>query len=255
GGMVIPRIGMEVVVEFLEGDPDKPLVTGCVYNAKQTVPYKLPDHKTRSTFRTDTHQGSGFNELRFEDERDREEVFLHAQRDWNSKIERNASLRVNRNAVTSVGHDQATEVGNTLRQMVGGDMHLGVGPGKLGTITPSGADEDTQGIGEVAEALGDVGTRPGSGNLVISVEDTKSQMIRMDHTESVGGDKSTEVRGNYLLDAGKKIEITAGDSITLKVGASLVTMEDNGTITVNGRRMTVNMDRLIDLIADLVKIN
>ncbi len=255
GGMVIPRVGMEVVVEFLDGDPDQPLVTGCVYNGRNQVPYDLPANKTRSTFRTDTHKGEGFNELRFEDEAGKEEVFLHGQRDWNTKIERNASERVNRNVVLSVGHDQATEIGNTLRQMVGGDMHLGVGPGKLGTITPSGAEENTQGIGYVAEALGDVGTRPGSGNLVISVEDTKTQMIAEDHKEAVGHNKSTDVTGSYYLDAGKKIEITAGDSITLKVGASLVTMESNGTITANGRRLTVTMDQLIELIADLVKIN
>ncbi|MEM1163226.1 MAG: type VI secretion system tip protein TssI/VgrG, partial [Pseudomonadota bacterium] len=78
GGMVIPRIGMEVLVEFLDGDPDKPLVTGCVYNGRNDVPYELPEHKTRSTFKTDTHEGSGFNELRFEDKRDAEEIFVHA---------------------------------------------------------------------------------------------------------------------------------------------------------------------------------
>src|SRR5690606_2671373 len=104
GGMVIPRIGMEVVVEFLEGDPDKPIVTGCVYNGKNDTPYPLPASKTISTFKSNTHQGSGYNELRFEDEKGREEVFIHAQRDMNSKIERNATTRVNRNAVTSIGH-------------------------------------------------------------------------------------------------------------------------------------------------------
>ena len=65
GGMVIPRIGMEVIVEHLRGDPDKPIVTGCVYNGKNTPPYELPKHKTRSTFKTNTHKGKGFNELRF----------------------------------------------------------------------------------------------------------------------------------------------------------------------------------------------
>lgn len=134
-------------------------------------------------------------------------------------------------------------------------MHIGVGPGKRGSITPSGADEDTQGIGFVAEALGDVGSNPGIGNRVIAAEATKNQMIEVDHTESVGRDKSTDVRGSYFLDAGKRIEITAGDSITLKVSASLFTMEDNGTVTINGKRLTVTMDRLIEMIADLVKIN
>jgi type VI secretion system secreted protein VgrG len=86
GGMVIPRIGMEVIVEFLEGDPDKPLVTGCVYNGKNGVPYGLPGNKTKSGFRTNTHQGSGFNELSFEDQAGREEISVHAQKDLNRVI-------------------------------------------------------------------------------------------------------------------------------------------------------------------------
>jgi len=259
GGMVIPRIGMEVVVEFLEGDPDKPIVTGCVYNGKNKVPYELPKHKTRSTFRTNTHDGKGtgrgFNELRFEDEKGREEVFIHAQRDMNSKIERNATTRVNRNAVTSIGHDQSCEVGNTLRQMIGGDMHLGVGPGRIGSISPAGAAGNTQGIGPLAEAMGDVGRDPGIGNLILAVEATKTQMIEGDHNETVGRNKMTDVRGNYTLDAGRRIEITAGDSITIKVGASLVTLDDSGNITVNGARMAVTMDKLFEAMSDLIKLN
>ncbi|QFQ88797.1 type VI secretion system tip protein VgrG [Paracoccus kondratievae] len=259
GGMVIPRIGMEVVVEFLEGDPDKPIVTGNVFNGKNDVPYELPKHKTRSTFRTNTHDGKGtgrgFNELRFEDEKGREEVFIHAQRDMNSKIERNATTRVNRNAVTSIGHDQSCEVGNTLRQMIGGDMHLGVGPGRIGSISPAGAAGNTQGIGPLAEAMGDVGRDPGIGNLILAVEATKTQMIEGDHNETVGRNKMTDVRGNYTLDAGRRIEITAGDSITIKVGASLVTLDDSGNITVNGARMAVTMDKLFEAMSDLIKLN
>ncbi|MFD2441213.1 hypothetical protein ACFSS8_15990 [Paracoccus kondratievae] len=250
---------MEVVVEFLEGDPDKPIVTGNVFNGKNDVPYELPKHKTRSTFRTNTHDGKGtgrgFNELRFEDEKGREEVFIHAQRDMNSKIERNATTRVNRNAVTSIGHDQSCEVGNTLRQMIGGDMHLGVGPGRIGSISPAGAAGNTQGIGPLAEAMGDVGRDPGIGNLILAVEATKTQMIEGDHNETVGRNKMTDVRGNYTLDAGRRIEITAGDSITIKVGASLVTLDDSGNITVNGARMAVTMDKLFEAMSDLIKLN
>ncbi|MFC3569144.1 type VI secretion system Vgr family protein, partial [Paracoccus simplex] len=255
GGMVIPRIGMEVVVEFLEGDPDKPIVTGCVYNGRNQVPYPLPANKTVSTFKSDTHQGDGYNELRFEDEKGEEEVFIHAQRDMNSKVERNASARINRNSVTSIGHDQSCEVGNTLRQMIGGDMHLGVGPGRIGSVAPASAANNTQGIGPLAEAMGDVGSDPGIGNLILAVEATKTQMIEVDHNETVGRDKMTDVRGNYTLDVGRRIEITAGDSITIKVGASLVTLDDSGNITVNGSRMAVTMNQVFEAMSDLIKLN
>lgn len=96
--MVIPRIGMEVVVEFLEGDPDKPLVTGNVFNGRNGTPYELPKHKTRSTFRTNSYNGKrsarGFNELRFEDQEGEEEIRIHAQKDLNAIIKNHAAQLV-----------------------------------------------------------------------------------------------------------------------------------------------------------------
>ncbi|SCX19065.1 type VI secretion system Vgr family protein [Agrobacterium sp. DSM 25558] len=103
GGQIIPRIGMEVMVAFVDGDPDRPLVTGVVPNARQTVPYELPANKTKSTFRTQTHKGQGFNELSFEDDNGLEEIFLHAQRDLTVKVLNHATERVDANKVTSVG--------------------------------------------------------------------------------------------------------------------------------------------------------
>ncbi len=87
GGQVIPRIGMEVMIAYVDGDPDRPLVTGVVPNAMQKVPYDLPANKTKSTFRTNTHKGRGFNELSFEDENGLEEIYIHSQKDRNEKQE------------------------------------------------------------------------------------------------------------------------------------------------------------------------
>ncbi|MCH4565656.1 type VI secretion system tip protein VgrG, partial [Halomonas sp. EGI 63088] len=81
GSIAIPRIGHEVIVSFLEGDPDQPLITGRTYHAVNTPPYPLPEHKTRTVLRTQSHQGDGFNELRFEDQAEREQIWLHAQKD------------------------------------------------------------------------------------------------------------------------------------------------------------------------------
>ncbi|GAB1584249.1 hypothetical protein PPNSA23_41920 [Phyllobacterium phragmitis] len=97
GGQIIPRVGMEVMVAFVDGDPDRPLVTGVVPNADNGVPYELPANKTKSVFRTSTHKGSGFNELSFEDEGGQEEIFIHAQRD---KLE-----MVNNRSYEIVGND------------------------------------------------------------------------------------------------------------------------------------------------------
>ncbi|WP_278369735.1 bacteriophage T4 gp5 trimerisation domain-containing protein, partial [Vreelandella titanicae] len=81
GSMAIPRIGHEVIVSFLEGDPDQPLVTGRTYHAVNTPPYPLPANKTRTVIRTQSHKSEGFNELRFEDATGEEQIWLHAQKD------------------------------------------------------------------------------------------------------------------------------------------------------------------------------
>jgi type VI secretion system secreted protein VgrG len=255
GGMVIPRIGMEVVVEFLEGDPDKPLVTGCVYNGKNDVPYPLPENKTRSTFKTDTHKGTGFNELRFEDEQGEEEIFIHGQKDRNTKIENNQSERVNVNKVESIGHDKASEIGNNLLQVVDGNLSLRVGPGNRGTVTPSGATALPEGLPTVAESYGKVGTGAGDGDLLMSIERHKTQSIGDNHDETVGINKTTTVGKDYMVKAGSKVEIIAGDMITLKCGQSLITLADNGTININGKTLNVTLDKLIKMLADQVKIN
>ena len=95
GGVAIPRVGMEVLVGFLEGDPDQPLVTGCLYHSENRVPYELPQNKTRSVFKTDSYPGGGgFNELRIEDRKGQEQIFVHAQRDWDENIEHDQKIRV-----------------------------------------------------------------------------------------------------------------------------------------------------------------
>ena len=95
GGITIPRVGMEVLVTFLEGDPDQPLISGCLYHKANVVPYELPAHKTRSTFKTlSSPGGGGFNELRIEDKKGQEQIFLHAQRDWDENIEHDQKIRV-----------------------------------------------------------------------------------------------------------------------------------------------------------------
>ncbi|WP_312966593.1 type VI secretion system Vgr family protein [Stutzerimonas kunmingensis] len=95
GGIAIPRVGMEVLVTFLEGDPDQPLVTGCLYHKEHQVPYDLPANKTRTVFKTlSSPGGGGYNELRIEDRKGAEQIYLHAQRDWDENIEHDQKIRV-----------------------------------------------------------------------------------------------------------------------------------------------------------------
>lgn len=246
---------MEVVVEFLEGDPDKPVVMGYVYNGRNQVPYELPDNRTRSTFKTDTHQGKGYNELRFEDEKDAEEIFIHAQRDMNGKIEQHRTERVNMNKVESVGDSKASEVRNVFDQVVGGDMRISVGPAHRGRFTPADATRETQGIGGVASMIGKAIGDGGAGNLEIAVERDLNSNVGRNGSETLGKLKSTTVGDSYYIDVAKNFVLEAGQQITLRCGQSMITLDKRGNIAINGKVATFTMDQLLRLMSDFVKIN
>jgi type VI secretion system secreted protein VgrG len=111
GGVVIPRVGMEVLVTFLEGDPDQPLITGCLYHAEHVVPYDLPANKTRSLFKTlSSPGGGGYNEFRIEDRKGAEQVYIHAQRDWDENIENIQKIRVGNERHDTVEANSYTEL-------------------------------------------------------------------------------------------------------------------------------------------------
>ncbi|MCW2485668.1 type VI secretion system tip protein VgrG [Candidatus Symbiopectobacterium sp. NZEC127] len=134
GMIAIPRIGHEVIVSFLEGDPDQPIVTGRTYHATQRPPYDLPVHKTRTVLRTETHQGEGFNELRFEDQAGQEEIYLHGQKDLNACIENDvvwhirhdAHADIDNNRITRIKSNDHLTVENEMRVQVTGDHSLTV---------------------------------------------------------------------------------------------------------------------------------
>jgi type VI secretion system secreted protein VgrG len=129
GGMVIPRIGMEAVVEFLEGDPDKPMVTGCVFNGKTDRPYVLPGHKTKHVIRADTHQGSGFNEISFEAQSGRENMQIHAQKDQTTRVLNDQSNNVGSNKIEQVGMNSSTAITANRMERVGANKSTTVGGG------------------------------------------------------------------------------------------------------------------------------
>jgi type VI secretion system secreted protein VgrG len=111
GAIAIPRIGMEVLVTFLEGDPDQPLVTGCLYHKENQVPYDLPANKTRTVFKTlSSPGGGGYNELRIEDKKGAEQIFIHAQRDWDENIEHDQKIRVGNERHDTVEKNTYTEL-------------------------------------------------------------------------------------------------------------------------------------------------
>jgi len=148
GAIAIPRIGMEVLVTFLEGDPDQPLVTGCLYHKEHVVPYDLPANKTRSVFKTlSSPGGGGYNEIRIEDKKGEEQIYIHAERDWDENIEHDQKIRVGHERHDTVEAnsysefkaeehrtthaDRKSEVKTNDHLTVGNNQHIKIGTGQF----------------------------------------------------------------------------------------------------------------------------
>ena len=143
GMVAIPRIGHEVIVTFLNGDPDQPIVTGGTYNANNIPPYVLPDNKTKTVIRTESHQGEGYNELSFEDQSEQEKIYLHAQKDYDGIVENDHNrlihhdkhltidkkhfTKINRNRHTTVSGESRTGVKGNRTLKVDGELHIKAG--------------------------------------------------------------------------------------------------------------------------------
>jgi type VI secretion system secreted protein VgrG len=205
GAMSVPRIGMEVVVSFLEGDPDRPLVTGCVYNSDAMPPYALPADQTRSTIKTRSSKGGeGFNELRFEDKKGKEEVFMHAERDFNRVVKNNDTLKVG--FETADKGDQAIEIKNDQTVTIGNDQ----------TVTITHDQFET-------------------------VDNNQTIKVKVDQKFEVGGDQAVAIDGKQAVKVGTTIVIEAGTSIELKVGGSSIKIEA-AKITIKSVEIEISAD-------------
>ena len=262
GGMIVPRIGMEVVVEFLEGDPDKPLVTGCVYNGKNDTPYELPKHKTRSTFKTDTHKGRGYNELRFEDEKGEEEIYIHAQRDVNKVVLRDDLENIGRSYYQEIGKDSLTNIGrNSVHEAKGtveiiGGRAVAISSGPIG-ITPKVFqgisasysmifDQAKFGLQAMVSAAATNGiSLTAETSLMEHAGITRTSFTGVSSQEVVGKEKFTHVGsvhqiisgGTTIIVSADNTAIEAGDRIDLVCGESSIQMTADGVIKLKGKHI------------------
>jgi type VI secretion system secreted protein VgrG len=179
GAIHLPRIGQEVVVDFLEGDPDCPIVVGSVYNAVKTPPYSLPDNKTQSGIRSRSSKGGGaanYNEIRFEDKKGSEEVLIHAEKDMTTEVEHDRSVTVGNNETKQVGAKQDITIGSSKTEQVGSDKSLTVGGSETRTVASGrsvtvGGDDSLKAVTVEVTATSVTITAPSisiTGNVVIS---------------------------------------------------------------------------------------
>jgi type VI secretion system secreted protein VgrG len=191
GQMFLPRIGQEVVVSFLEGNPDRPLITGSVYNAEQTVPYTLPDNQTQSTIKSNISKGGGgFNELRFEDKKDSEEVFIQAERDYNTVIKNNETHKV--------GFEKKKDGNQTI------DIY------KNRTVTLAEGNDALQ----VKKGNRDI--KVDTGNETHTVAGTRDLTVTKAETHTSSDNFDHKVTKNYTLKVDGNLEITVAGKVTIK---------------------------------------
>jgi type VI secretion system secreted protein VgrG len=230
GAFFLPRIGQEVVVSFLGGDPDRPLVTGSVYNAEQTVPYALPGAQTKSTVKTRSSKGgSAGNELRFEDKKDSEEVFLHAEKDMNFTVKHNYTTKVDNDKTLTVKKNRTA----TIEE---GDEKLTVKKGKRVVEVKEG--DESHSVKGKREVKVD-------GEEKHDTKGAFSHNAKSDYTLKVDGDLVIDVKGSITIKAGQALKLKAGTEAKMEAGTSL--MNKAGTELTNKAGTSLTNDAGVSL--------
>lgn len=263
GALRIPRVGHEVVVAFLDGNPDRPLVIGSVYHAVHATPFPLPEHRTRSGVRSESSPGGGgHNELAFEDNKGAEEVYLHAQKDLRVAVEHDAERSVGHDETRSVGNDRTTRIGhnevavigNIRTKSVGADETVHVGANQSEQI---GAHRSVQVGGNDSETIG--------ASKSVTIGMASAETVALASAETVGLAKTLTIGAAYVITVGASMTqsvalaqtetvgttkvVTVGDKISITCGASVLTMDKDGQIQISGKDITVTASGAVNVSA------
>ena len=271
GAIHIPRIGQEVVVSFLEGDPDQPLITGRVYNAEQMPPWDLPANMTQSGILTRSSKGGGYanaNAIRFEDKKGAEQLWIHAEKNQDIEVENDETHWVGHDRSKTVDHDETVLVKNDRTETVGRhetiaigvNRSISVGGNETATVAIQrthvvGANE-TIAIGAAQEiAIGAYQTLNVGARQDVSIGENQSSTIGQHQTLQVGGNldatigksqkhvvaeaRTTSVGKDDKTQVGKKFYLEAGEEIVLKTGEASLVLKKDGTIQIKGKDITV----------------
>ncbi|KUZ00875.1 MULTISPECIES: type VI secretion system tip protein VgrG [unclassified Burkholderia] len=239
GGVQIPRVGDEVVVDFLNGDPDEPIVTGRVYNGEKMPPWGLPGSATQSGLLSRSSPGGTTdhaNAFRFEDKKGAEQLWMHAERNFDAETEADHTLSVGNNHTHTVGNDETMQVKNNRQRSVGKNETVNIGQNRVAQI---GVDE-THGVGGNR-------TRTVGKNETVTIAANRDATIGGIHTETVAKAKTETIGEGKTLNVGQMYQTTSKDMKTLvasshteEIGARTSTIANAHTHTVGGEH-TVNV--------------
>jgi type VI secretion system secreted protein VgrG len=270
GSIHVPRIGQEVIVDFLEGDPDRPIVTGRVYNANNMVPYALPGNQTQSGIKSRSTKGGAVpnaNEIRFEDRKGSEEFFIQAEKDLNSLVKNNETAKVGVDRTREVGANDALTVGKNQKISIGKNQTIEVGVDESLTV---GGNETIDVTGNESVSIGgdqsvsvggsDSMTVGGSQSLAVAgarseaVGGAESIAVGGGRSKVVGGAESATIGGNLSEDVGGSVSISIGGKRTESVGADeTINISGAQTVTIGKKgAITVSKQLVIDAGDELV---
>jgi type VI secretion system secreted protein VgrG len=263
GAMNIPRVGQEVIVTFLDGDPDRPIISGRVYNSKNQPPYNLPADKTKSTLMSNsTKNGQGnFNEIRFEDLTGAEEFFTHAAKDQNEVVQNDMSTHVMNDQRITVDNNRTKKVDVDQSETIGKNKTISVGNDHGETI---GGNKSMNVTGRHDETIGSDMKLKVKGSSTHTVSKAKTETVTLASAENVGGAKALNVGAAYAINVigamntlvgmsqseqvilsrkisvGQTLQISASEKIEITCGKSSITMDKEGNIFINGEIVDLN---------------
>jgi type VI secretion system secreted protein VgrG len=247
GAMWVPRIGQEVIVSFLEGDPDRPIISGRVYNAEQSVPYTLPDKQTVSTFKSrSSKQGDSnrYNEIRFEDKTGSEQIFINAEKDMDLRVEQesrehigaNRHLIVAASTFADVAGDKHSRVKGKQNEKIDGDMSLQIA-GKQ--MEKTAGDQSIEVVGNHKEKIGGTASLQVMGDQKEDVTGGVSLKVGMSRDTKIGQTDAVEAGAIIHLKAGMTVIIEAGVQLSLKGPGGFIDIGPAG-VTIQGTMVLIN---------------
>jgi len=237
GAVSIPRIGQEVVVAFEEGDPDRPIIIGSVYNADQMPPYPLPSQKMVSGTRSNSYPGGGgSNELNFDDTKGRERMYIHAQYNQDSVVGHHRTAAVKVNDSESVGNNQSVSIGGNRTETVTGAENYRVGKDRLETVV--GDRHLVVKSRSLEKVASDRHVHVG-GNHNEKVDGAVSLTVGTDHQEKTGTKYAVDSGQEIHLKAGMKVIIEAGLQLTIKGPGGFIDIGPSG-VTIQGTMVLIN---------------
>jgi type VI secretion system secreted protein VgrG len=252
-----PRIGQEVIVDFLEGDPDRPLITGRVYNAEQMPPYDLPANMTQSGIKSRSSKGgspANYNELRFEDKKGSELVTLHAEKDQSIEVEHDEAHWVGHDRTKNIDHDETTHVKHDRTETVDNNETITIHANRTETVDK---DESITIHGNRTETVDKDETITIHGNRTETVDKNESITISGSRTENVSKDESITIGGGRTENVSKDESITIGggrtenvskdESITIGGGRTENVSKDESITIGGGRTESVGKDEAITI--------